>query len=56
MAVLLGGIGAAGGLLQRRIGLPDAAVLVLQGMIFVAILASETLHGRMRWFQPRAAL
>ncbi len=45
MAVLLGGIGAAGGLLQRRMGLPDAAVLVLQGMIFVAILASETLYG-----------
>ena len=55
MAVLLGGIGAAGGLLQRRMGLPDAAVLVLQGMIFVAILASETLYGRMRWFQPRAS-
>lgn len=55
MAVLLGGIGAASGLLQRRMGLPDATVLVLQGMIFVAILASETLYGRIRWFQPRAA-
>ena len=55
MALLLGGIGAAGGLLQRRMGLPDASVLVLQGMIFVAILASETLYGRLRWFQPRAA-
>ena len=55
MAVLLGGIGAAGGLLQRRMGLPDATVLVLQGMIFVAILASETMYGRMRWFQPRGA-
>ncbi len=54
MAVLLGGIGAASGLLQRRMGLPDATVLVLQGTIFVAILASETLYGRMRWFQPRA--
>jgi simple sugar transport system permease protein len=55
MAVLLGGIGAAGGLLQRRMDLPDATVLVLQGMIFVAILASETMYGRMRWFQPRGA-
>ena len=54
MALLLGGIGAAGGLLQRRMDLPDATVLVLQGMIFVAILASETLYGRLRWFQPRA--
>ncbi len=53
MAVLLGGIGAAGGLLQRRMGLPDATVLVLQGMIFVAILASETIYGRIKWFQPR---
>ncbi len=53
MAVLLGGIGAAGGLLQRRLGLPDATVVVLQGFIFVAILASETLYGRIAWFQPR---
>jgi simple sugar transport system permease protein len=55
MAVLLGGIGAAGGLLQRRMDLPDATVLVLQGMIFVAILTSETMYGRIRWFQPRGA-
>ncbi|MGD0434364.1 MAG: ABC transporter permease, partial [Acetobacteraceae bacterium] len=54
MAVLLGGLGAAGGLLQRRMGLPDATVQVLQGMIFVSILASDTLYGRIRWFQPRA--
>jgi simple sugar transport system permease protein len=54
MAVLLGGIGAAGGLLQRRMGLPDATVPVLEGIIFVAILASETLYRRIGWFQPRA--
>lgn len=53
MALLLGGITASGGLVQRRLGLPDATVLVLQGMIFVAILASETLYGRIPWFQPR---
>ena len=53
MAVLLGGLGAAGGLLQRRMGLPDATVQVLQGLIFVSILASDTLYGRFRWFQPR---
>jgi len=46
VAILLGGIGASGGLLQRRLDLPDAAVVVLQGIIFVAILASETLYGR----------
>ncbi len=55
MAILMGGIAAAGGLLQRRLGLPDATVLVPQGMIFVLILASETLYGRLRWFQPREA-
>ena len=53
MALLLGGLGAAGGLLQRRMGLPDATVQVLEGMIFVAILTSDTLYGRFRWFQPR---
>ena len=46
-------IGASGGLLQRRLDLPDAAVVVLQGIIFVAILASETLYGRL--WKPKAA-
>jgi simple sugar transport system permease protein len=46
VSILLGGIGASGGLLQRRLDLPDAAVVVLQGILFVAILASETLYGR----------
>jgi len=53
VAILLGGIAASGGLLQRRLDLPDATVLVLQGIIFVAILASETLFGRIRALQPR---
>jgi len=53
VAVLLGGISASGGLLQRRLGLPDATVLVMQGILFLSILASETLYGRMRFFQPR---
>jgi ABC-type uncharacterized transport system permease subunit len=55
VAILLGGIGASGGLLQRRLGLPDASVLVLQGIIFIAVLASDTLYGRFRLFQPKAA-
>ena len=46
VAILLGGISASGGLLQRRLGLPDASVLVLQGIIFVAVLASDALYGR----------
>jgi general nucleoside transport system permease protein len=56
MALLVGGITAAGGLVQRRMNMPDATVLVLQGMIFLSILASETFYGRMRWFQPRGTL
>jgi simple sugar transport system permease protein len=51
VAVLLGGIGASGGLLQRHLGLPDAATVVLQGIIFVAILASDSVHGRIPWFR-----
>ena len=53
VAILFGGLNASGGLLQRRLGLPDASVLVLQGIIFVVILASETLFGRFRIFKPK---
>jgi ABC-type uncharacterized transport system permease subunit len=55
VAILLGGIGASGGLLQRRLGLPDASVLVLQGIIFMMVLASETLYGRFRLLGRKAA-
>jgi simple sugar transport system permease protein len=48
VALLLGGIGASGGLLQRVFELPDATVNVLQGVIFIAILFSDSLYGR-RW-------
>ena len=44
VAILFGGFGAAGSLLQRRLGLPDASVQVLQGIAFVLILASESLR------------
>lgn len=52
VAILMGGIGASGGLLQRRLDLPDATVLVLQGVLFVTLLASETLYGRLRLRLP----
>jgi general nucleoside transport system permease protein len=55
VAVLLGGIGASGGLLQRHLGLPDAATVVLQGIIFVAILASDTVYGRIPWLKSAEA-
>ena len=44
VAILFGGFGSAGSMLQRRLGLPDASVLVLQGIAFVLILASEALR------------
>lgn len=50
VAILLGGIRASSGVLQRTHDLPDATVLVLQGIIFVVILASEAYYGRWRWF------
>ncbi len=52
VAILLGGIDASGGLIQRRMGLPDATVLVLQGTLFVVILFCETFYGRLKIFNP----
>ena len=34
---------------QRRLDLPDATTQVLQGLLFVSILASEALYGRINW-------
>lgn len=45
-AILLGGIQASGGLLQRAHDLPDATVAVIQGIIFMVILASDMLLGK----------
>ncbi|TGT78262.1 ABC transporter permease [bacterium M00.F.Ca.ET.159.01.1.1] len=52
VAILLGGIDASGGLIQRRMDLPDATVLVLEGMLFIVILFSETFYGRFKLFNP----
>lgn len=51
VALLLGGISASGGLLQRAFKLPDATVNVLQGILFVVLLASETFQSRLKPFQ-----
>jgi general nucleoside transport system permease protein len=53
VAILLGGINASGGLLQRRLGLPDASVLVLQGTIFLVVLASDSLYGRLGFLKRK---
>jgi len=55
VAILFGGLVASGGLIQRRMELPDATVLVLQGLIFVVLLTSETLYGRFAFFNPKKA-
>lgn len=55
VAILLGGIAASGGLVQRRMDLPDATVLVLQGLMFVVLLVSETMYGRLAIFKPKGA-
>jgi len=47
VSLLVGGLSASGGMLQRRLDLPDATVLVLQGLAFMLILGSETLYGRL---------
>ncbi|MCC6982023.1 MAG: ABC transporter permease [Bauldia sp.] len=51
-ALILGGIEASNGLIQRRMALPDATVLVLEGLLFIVILVSDTLYGRFRIFDP----
>lgn len=52
VAVLLAGFEASGGLVQRRMDLPDATILVFEGIVFIIILLSETLYGRLRIFRP----
>ena len=54
VAILFGALAAAGGLVQRRMGMPDATVLVLQGIIFVVLLVSETFYGRIPFLQPKS--
>jgi ABC-type uncharacterized transport system permease subunit len=54
-ALLVGGISASGGLMQRRFDMPDAATQVLQGIIFLCVLASNALYGRIRFFREAGA-
>ncbi|MEB3210190.1 MAG: ABC transporter permease [Leptolyngbyaceae bacterium] len=57
ISLLVGGILASGGILQRAHDLPDATVLVFQGVVFLVILYSESLYGRFEFFKekPRPA-
>jgi general nucleoside transport system permease protein len=51
ISVLLGGLLASGGILQRDHHLPDAAIMVFQGLVFLVILFSESLYGRWKIFR-----
>ena len=55
VATFLGGILASGGILQREFKLPDATILLFQGMVFVAILYSDSLYGRFKFFKEQGA-
>jgi len=55
VAIVLGGIGASSGLLQRVNGLPDATVSVLQGFLFLTILAAESFYGKLAFFRVTPA-
>ena len=55
IAIVFGAIEASGGLIQRRMGLPDATSALLQGLIFVMLLASDTLRGRFAIFREGGA-
>lgn len=55
VATLLGGILASGGILQREFHLPDATILVFQGLVFIVVLFSDSLYGRFKCFQEPGA-
>ena len=55
VAILLGAIGAGNYMLQSHQGLPDATVLVFQGILFMVILAFETMYGRFAIFRRKEA-
>ena len=45
-AVLVGALEAGGGMLQRQLGAPAASASLMEGLLFVALVASGTLQGR----------
>ena len=52
-ATLLGGVEASGSLLQRRLDLPDATTLILEGILFTNLLAWEALSKRITGWRLR---
>ncbi|RWR02314.1 ABC transporter permease [[Pantoea] beijingensis] len=54
-ATLIGGIEASGSLLQRRLDLPDATTLILEGLLFTSLLAWEALGPHVTRWRTRLA-
>lgn len=48
IALLIGGMQASASLLQRRLELPDATMLVFQGLIFVCVLVADAVAQQLR--------
>lgn len=53
ISLLVGGILASGGILQRSLNLPDATVLVFQGLVFLVVLYSDSLYGKIPFFKEK---
>jgi len=53
VAILFGGLAASSGTIQRNLHVPEASIQVFMGILFMMILAFETLYGRFRIFLPR---
>ncbi|WAL62439.1 ABC transporter permease [Thermocoleostomius sinensis] len=56
LSLLVGGILASGGILQRSHGLPDATVLVFQGLVFLVVLYGDSLYGKFPFFKEKPTL
>lgn len=56
ISLLVGGILASGGILQRSHNLPDATVLVFQGLVFLVVLYSDSLYGKIPFFKEKPTL
>jgi simple sugar transport system permease protein len=54
VSLLMGGLLASGGMLQRAHDLPDATIAVLEGILFLFILLSDTVYGRLKFPRARA--
>ena len=55
VTLLFGALNASNGLIQRRCELPDATMVVLQGIIFVTIIALEPLTATLKSWKTKTA-